>query len=181
MREEDHSLWDLREGTGPVVASAIHDGHHVSPLIRPWLAISEAERLREEDPHSGAWAKLVDTFVVANHSRFEVDLNRPREEAVYITPEDSWGLKVWKESPGKELIEHSLRQYDAFYRRMEALFTTLAERWGRFVVLDLHSYNHRRSGPDGPPADFRGQPGRQHRNRYHGAATMGAARGPLHC
>jgi hypothetical protein len=24
---------------------------------------------------------------------------------------------------------------------------------GRFVVLDFHSYNHRRSGPDAPPAD----------------------------
>ncbi len=28
----------------------------------------------------------------------------------------------------------------------------MARRHGRFLVLDLHSYNHRRGGPDAPPA-----------------------------
>jgi hypothetical protein len=51
------------------------------------------------------------------------------------------------------VIEKSLRQYDAFYTRMETLLGAFAERWGHFVVLDLHSYNYRRSGPDEAPAD----------------------------
>jgi hypothetical protein len=29
----------------------------------------------------------------------------------------------------------------------------VADRYGRFVVFDLHSYNHRRDGPDEAPAD----------------------------
>lgn len=29
----------------------------------------------------------------------------------------------------------------------------LGEEYGRFLVLDLHSYNHRRAGPNAPPAD----------------------------
>jgi hypothetical protein len=33
------------------------------------------------------------------------------------------------------------------------LFTELARNHNHFVVLDLHSYNHRRSGPAGPEAD----------------------------
>jgi hypothetical protein len=29
----------------------------------------------------------------------------------------------------------------------------MQHRFGRFVVLDLHTYNHRREGPEGPSAD----------------------------
>jgi hypothetical protein len=36
---------------------------------------------------------------------------------------------------------------------MHGLFTELANTEGKFVVYDLHTYNHRRSGPDGPAAD----------------------------
>jgi len=146
-------LWEILEGEGPLIAAAIHDGHEVRNQVARLLSVSEADRLREEDPHTGAWARLADSCVVARRSRFEVDLNRPRERAVYITPEDSWGLEVWREPPCSEVIEQSLYEYDAFYARMEALFQARVERWGRFVVLDLHSYNHRRSGPGGAPAD----------------------------
>ena len=31
-------------------------------------------------------------------------------------------------------------------------------RFGKFVDFDLHSYNHRRAGPSGPPADPAGNP-----------------------
>ena len=30
------------------------------------------------------------------------------------------------------------------------MLARIAEAHGRFVVLDVHSYNHRRNGPDGP-------------------------------
>ena len=33
-----------------------------------------------------------------------------------------------------------------------ATFSTLSRMRGPFVVLDVHSYNHRRAGPDAPPA-----------------------------
>jgi len=41
---------------------------------------------------------------------------------------------------------------------LEELYRSLADRYGRFLVLDLHSYNHRRDGPDQPPADPQGNP-----------------------
>ena len=82
-----------------------------------------------------------------------MDLNRAREKAVYIKPEDAWGLHVWKETPPKEVVEASLGSYDAFYEELHRLFTDLENRFERFVVFDLHSYNHRREGPDGPIAD----------------------------
>jgi hypothetical protein len=47
----------------------------------------------------------------------------------------------------------SLGSYDSFYAMVERIESRLAVRFGKFVVFDLHSYNHRRAGPNGPPAD----------------------------
>ena len=41
---------------------------------------------------------------------------------------------------------------------MNGLLTRVERQYGAFVVLDLHSYNYRREGPDGPPADPAGNP-----------------------
>jgi N-formylglutamate amidohydrolase len=117
------------------------------------MALDEASRLREEDPFTGRWTEIAPTRVVGTRSRFEVDLNRPRETAVYRTPEDAWGLEVWGDMPPEDVIGRSLEAYDAFYAALKMLYRELAKRYGSFLVLDLHSYNHRRAGVDGPPAD----------------------------
>lgn len=144
-------IWELREGDGPLVAAAIHAGHALRPEVADLMALSAAERLREEDPFTDRWTAAANTRIIGRRSRFEIDLNRPREKAVYIEPQDAWGLHVWREKPPEPIIHRSLQQYDAFYAAMKQLFTALEHRFGRFVVFDLHSYNHRRQGPDGPP------------------------------
>ncbi len=146
-------IWDESRVPGPLVAVAIHAGHQVRPEVASLLALDEEERLREEDPFTDLWTRVAPTRLVATHSRFEVDLNRPRERAVYVEPEDAWGLRVWKERPHDDLIERSLQRYDAFYARLGGLLDEAVEEWGGFVLLDLHSYNHRREGPDAPAAD----------------------------
>jgi N-formylglutamate deformylase len=147
MRDEVVALTDRG---GPVIATAIHAGHAVRPEIARLLALDEATRLREEDPHTSRLAAVAPTSLVALRSRFEVDLNRPREEAVYRVAADSWGLEVWREACSDELVAGSLAVYDEFYAVLER---TLRERGNRrFVVLDIHSYNYRREGPDGAPA-----------------------------
>ena len=35
---------------------------------------------------------------------------------------------------------------------LETVLQGLEAQYGRFVALDVHSYNHRRNGPDAPPA-----------------------------
>jgi N-formylglutamate deformylase len=62
-------------------------------------------------------------------------------------------LQVWRVKPTAEIIERSLVEYDAFYTEVKRLLTGLAQQHGRFVVFDLHSYNHRREGPRSPIAD----------------------------
>ncbi|MGC1274732.1 MAG: N-formylglutamate amidohydrolase [Planctomycetaceae bacterium] len=144
-------------GDAPIVATAIHDGHAVRDEVRPLLALTDAERLREEDPFTGRWTSIAVTRLVARRSRFEVDLNRPREQAVYLRPEDAWGLNVWKATPSAAIVARSLSDYDSFYALLHTVLSRLVERHGRVVVLDLHTYNHRRDGADGRlanPQDF---------------------------
>ncbi len=154
----DECIWNLERGLGPVVATAIHDGHAVREEVIRHMALDEASRLREEDPFTGRWTEIAPTRIVGTRSRFEVDLNRPRETAVYRTPEDAWGLEVWGDALPDDVIARSLDAYDAFYGALDGLYRELADRYGRFLVLDLHSYNHRREGADGPPADPAGNP-----------------------
>lgn len=145
--------WEILRGTTPLIATAIHDGHEIGPAARPFLALDDETRLREEDPFTGTLAEVSDTRIVVHRSRFEVDLNRPRARAVYVRPEDAWGLEVWKKDLPEEVIESALREYDLFNAGLFALLDEWAERYGTFVVYDLHSYNHRRNGPDSTPAD----------------------------
>ena len=150
--------WYLERGHGPLVAAAIHDGHDVREELVERLALSEADRLREEDPFTAGWTAVAPTRLVALHSRFEVDFNRPRKAAVYIRPDDAWGLNVWKEPPSQECMERSLAVHDAFYQEVRGLLERMVRRYHRVVVLDLHTYNHIRSGPAGPPGDSRQNP-----------------------
>ena len=142
--------WVIEGVESAVVATAIHAGHKVRPQLLEKMALSDADRLREEDPFTDIFAKPAALRVIATHSRFEVDLNRPREGAVYQKPEDAWGLQVWKEPLTQEELEASLAIYDAFYDQMQHLFDDLRSRYEKIVVLDIHSYNHHRRGPAAP-------------------------------
>ena len=143
----------LTTGDGPLVAAAVHDGHRVTPDTLQHVALPDDERLREEDPFTGELAEVAPTRIVGRHSRFEVDLNRPPERAVYKTPDDAWGLTVWDGRVPDAVVERSMEMYDAFYDALGALLDDKVRRHGAVVVYDLHTYNHRRDGPDGPAAD----------------------------
>ncbi len=145
--------WVLTEGDGPVVAIALHDGHDVREDVAALFAITEMDRWREEDPFTVTWTTVGDTRIVVKRSRFELDMNRPRDKAVYLEPEDAWGLTVWQTKPSPEIIARSLAEYDAFYATVRRVFTDLEHRFGRFVVYDVHTYNHRRLGLQALPAD----------------------------
>jgi N-formylglutamate amidohydrolase len=149
---ETHA-WEMIAGAGPLVATAIHHGHAIRPELADLLAIDASTRRREEDPGTGDWTTIAPSRIVGLRSRFEVDLNRPREKAVYIVPSDAWGLRVWRTEPAADVVSQSLLLYDTFYDEARRLLESLTRQFARVVVYDLHSYNHRRDGPDAPPAD----------------------------
>ena len=78
-----------------MVAVALHDGYEVRPEVAALLAVTETDRWREEDPFTATWTEIGNIRIVAKRSRFEVDLNRPKEKAVYLKPEEAWGLCVF--------------------------------------------------------------------------------------
>lgn len=135
------------------MAAALHAGHELRSEVEALTAPDDAARLREEDPFTDRWTTVAPTAVVVHRSRWEVDLNRPREGAMYRHPEDAWGLQPWLSMPPADVVDRSLRLYDGFYAQLHDVCERVAQRHGRFVLLDLHSYNHRRRGPAAPPAD----------------------------
>lgn len=151
--ELDTSHWQLLLGEGPVLTAAIHDGHAMRPALRRHLALPAEDRLREEDPLTGLLASTGDSQLHVRTSRFEVDLNRPRERAFPRTPQDTWGLRIWRDLPPAHEIEDSLLLHDRFYRMIEQVVARQIETWGVAVVFDIHSYNHRRDGAAQAPAD----------------------------
>ncbi len=83
---QNGDLWVEHEGDGAVFATAIYAGHEVRCELLPILALDVMERSREEDPYTDYWVKVAPSWLVPTRSRFEIDLNRPREESVYLTP-----------------------------------------------------------------------------------------------
>jgi N-formylglutamate amidohydrolase len=142
------SFWLIETDHSPIVATALHCGHEISAYLKKNLEIDESDRLREEDPFTDIFTQIVENRVIDLHSRFEIDLNRPRDKAVYRSPEDAWGLHVWHTPLTKSQIDKSLFFYDAFYKDMKAYFSKIIEKYGYVVVLDLHSYNHHRAGSE---------------------------------
>lgn len=135
----------------PIVCTAIHNGHDVSKEVLKNLAVFEETRLMEEDPYTERFTKFSSNTIIARTSRFEVDLNRSKEKCIYMKSEDAWGLKTRKEVPSDLEISQSLEKYHQFYTSVNNRFTQLENKFGKFFVYDIHSYNHHRKGSD---ADF---------------------------
>lgn len=114
--------------------------------------LGEVERLREEDPLTDYFLTAGDTIVRANRSRFEFDLNRPPEKAVTTDPADTWGLRVWNDGLPDSERDHSLALHRQFYQLISERVKAMIAENERILVLDLHSYNHRRGGRDEDPA-----------------------------
>ena len=149
----DRPAWAIERGAGPVVAVALHNGHDVRPEVAELMVIDDDLRRREEDPYTERFTRVADNRVVVHRSRFEIDLNRPKETAICDRPDDCWNLELWRRPLPERVTQGSRDLHDRFYEEVTDLLEDLQTSHGGAVVLDLHAYNHRRNGPDGPPGD----------------------------
>jgi N-formylglutamate amidohydrolase len=143
---QDHPVAQFTEGKSALLVTAIHAGHAMRESVVERCVLTAEERLREEDPFTDEWVTISDNHVIGLRSRFEFDLNRPRESAVYQRPEDAWGLTVWKESLSDSVVLSGQQHHDEFYVQMEQCMARLLGMHALVVVYDLHSYNHQREG-----------------------------------
>ncbi len=144
--------------SGQLVATSVHAGHDLRPEIADLMILDESERLREEDPFTDVITSLMPARLLVHRSRFEADLNRSRDMAVYAGPEYCWGFDVWgQKGLPADVMARSLEYWDTFYADLADQLDELAAR-GPFVLFDVHSYNHRRPGPDQPPEPWTKNP-----------------------
>ncbi|MDO5676238.1 MAG: N-formylglutamate amidohydrolase [Propionibacteriaceae bacterium] len=137
--------------SGQLIAASIHAGHELSAEIAELMVLDDDDRFREEDPYTDLIAARAPARIVVHRSRFETDLNRVRKKAVYRAPEDAWGLEIWEgETLPDDAVELALKGYDEFFEALGERLDVVAER-GPFVLYDVHSYNHRRGGPNAAP------------------------------
>ena len=106
----------------PYVCAAIHDGHNFRSELEDNIIHSEYERWYEEDPKTLDFISSFPIVISGKDSRFEYDLNRPPETAVY---EEAWGKPVWHKPLTKREKDTSLHKHQNFYRIIEALVTKL--------------------------------------------------------
>ncbi len=125
----------------PWVATAIHDGGGFREELKAKTLKSLLQRWYEEDPRTGQMVSAAPIFLKGLDSRFEYDLNRGPENAVYET---AWGEDCWSEALTLEEKERSLGKHGDYYLVLNALIQKLEAEFGKVVLYDMHSYNWKR-------------------------------------
>ena len=123
------------------VCGAVHNGHQFRKELWDNCLHTEYERWFEEDPETKEMVKSNPIVIAGCDSRFEYDLNRAPETAIY---EDAWGKKLWKNPLQKNQKIKSLQKHTNFYKVVHALIAKLEEKFGVCIVYDMHSYNWKR-------------------------------------
>ncbi len=137
----DYSFTIKIDSYVPYACGAVHDGHQFRKELWDNCLHTEYDRWFEEDPCTKEFVKTHPIVIAGCDSRFEYDLNRAPESAIY---EDAWGKKLWKNPLPNDQKEHSLSKHGAFYEVVHALIKKLEDKFGVCVVYDMHSYNWRR-------------------------------------
>jgi len=120
---------------------AVHDGHQFRKELWENCLHTQYDRWFEEDTATREMVKSHPIIIAGMDSRFEYDLNREPERAIY---DDAWGKQLWKKPLPEEMKVKSLRKHTNFYLVVHALIGKLEELFGACVVYDMHSYNWKR-------------------------------------
>ncbi|TGV04059.1 N-formylglutamate amidohydrolase [Flavivirga rizhaonensis] len=137
----DYSFTIKIDSYVPYACAAIHDGHQFRKELWENCIHTEYERWYEEDPETKNMIKSHPIVIAGCDSRFEYDLNRMPEEAVFET---AWGKQLWHEPLSQEMKDKSLTKHMNFYKVVHILIQKLERKYGFCTVYDMHSYNWKR-------------------------------------
>ncbi|WP_460218981.1 N-formylglutamate amidohydrolase [Psychroserpens sp. MEBiC05023] len=138
---EDYSFTIKIDDYVHYACAAVHDGHQFRKDLWDNCIHTEYERWYEEDPETKRMIASHPIVIAGCDSRFEYDLNRDPDDAVFVT---AWGKKLWYEPLSENEKNISLKKHDNFYKVVHALITKLEAKFGIAIVYDLHSYNWKR-------------------------------------
>ncbi|UOY06670.1 N-formylglutamate amidohydrolase [Muricauda sp. SCSIO 64092] len=138
---EDYSFTIKVDGYVPYICGAVHDGHQFRKELWENCLHTAYERWYEEDPCTKQMVQSHPIVIAGLDSRFEYDLNRPPESAVFDT---AWGKQLWKVPLSNEMKQKSLKKHDGFYQVVHALVAKLETLFPKIIVFDMHSYNWKR-------------------------------------
>jgi len=138
---EDYSFTLKIEEYAPYICGAVHDGHQFRKSLWENCIHTEYDRWYEEDPCTKEMVQTHPIVIAGCDSRFEYDLNRSPETAIY---EDAWGKQLWKNPLFEDEVKYSLSKHSNFYKVVHALVNKIEEKHSKALVFDMHSYNWRR-------------------------------------
>ncbi len=138
---DDYSFTLKIEEYTPYICAAVHDGHQFRQSLWENCIHTEYERWYEEDPCTKQMVQTQPMVIAGCDSRFEYDLNRPPETAIFDT---AWGKQLWKNPLSESEKNQSLSKHSNFYSVVHALVHKIESLHGKAIVFDMHSYNWKR-------------------------------------
>ena len=138
---DDYSFTIKIDDFVPYICAAIHDGHQFRKELWDNCLHTEYDRWYEEDPETKNMIASHPIVIAGCDSRFEYDLNRAPEEAVFET---AWGKQLWKNPLPEAQKQKSLAKHEAFYKVVHTLVATIETKHKVAIVYDMHSYNWQR-------------------------------------
>jgi N-formylglutamate deformylase len=146
--------FELRQGTAPLLVSMPHTGTLLPPDIATRLT-DAALRLPDTDWHLRRLYDFVDelgaSLIVATHSRYAIDLNRPPDGADLYPGQDTTALcpvdtfdrqplyREGQQPDAAEIQRRIVRYWKPYHAALQSELARLRERHARVVLWDAHS------------------------------------------
>ncbi|MEW5863423.1 MAG: N-formylglutamate deformylase [Pseudomonadota bacterium] len=143
-----------REGSSPLLVSIPHAGTHIPQALLAHMAPA-ARRLDDTDWHVDRLYDFLDeldaSVLVATHSRYVVDLNRPPDDAPLYPGQDTIGLVPLETAareplyaPGaaptaQEIAARVEKYWKPYHARLAEALAAIRARHGYALLWDAHS------------------------------------------
>jgi uncharacterized protein (TIGR02421 family) len=144
----DGSAYIKIEEYAPFICFAIHNGFNLRTELRDICLLNEKERWYEEDPYTLHFISSMPIVISGCDTRYEYDLNREQESAVYET--EAWGKKVWKNKLSRDQKKRSISKHKNFYKLVDAVLAEITSIYDSALAFDIHSFNYKRLKKDAP-------------------------------
>jgi len=161
--ERVSDVYTFHAGTSPLLVSVPHDGWRIPNGIVQEMT-DAARGIPDTDWHVshlyGFARTLGASMLVANYSRYVVDLNRPADDAALYPDQPATGLVPMQTFAGERLYSGSRaidtaarveRYWRPYHGRLAAALESLRKRHGYALLWDAHSI------PSRVPALFDGE------------------------